>query len=587
MLVPFRGNVTEKMVSCIKSLISVVDRMRTSWTVGKVSPPDDVWRCLQAELALEKFFWGRIDWGRLDNRGYTHLKKQSVMLGPGHEDPEDTCLTDSLGFLALSGECLPTTGQAAPIPPPQLWTAHWLQQRMLTRIWEVRACSHFESHSFGEMAIKALVEELACYSWPDEKKCKRLYQEGETQSVLRKLKFKGLVQVDHIVPGTNWKVVGQINLARLAQKALDGHYVTPMVFAKMVQACARPHPVVDLENGIRVLGLKFFPKFETTQVGHHKVYWKGKEVYKIQYPELQASDATEWRRLSVQTEYIKNRLVNNDIVDRCELIRSLDHVQIFPWLKTVMSRLGKMTGKVVAITLTFLSGIGLMQNGIHVDQQALIELLNSMPFHQPQLQALKVLGEYSASSERQIFGLHREVPWKIQSRPQETRTRTGTTVVPPPDLELQLEPEQPQPRAPKRATEDSDDVPEPQRKTARNIDKRNWTRQELRLLMAAVRECKAEGIASRQKMYELYVTMCVSAGTEPRTWRSFDKKSIELEKPQKDLELTMLKTHHLYCQQHFPSMKMDEEYKRYVEKCQENRVEPRTLRGYRQKCLTL
>ena len=65
------------------------------------------------------------------------------------------------------------------------------------------------------------------------------------------------------------------------------------------------------------------------------------------------------------------------------------------------------------------------------------------------------------------------------------------------------------------------------------------------------------------------------------------RKRIRLAKVEKQGEFEILKTHHQYCRQHFPDMKVEEEYGRYVEKCHQNGVAPRSFEGYRKKIARL
>lgn len=527
------------MVPCIAHLIDVLEDRRTHWVVGEVAPPAAVWTSLQAELALEKFFWGRLDWQGMNWRDYALLKRQSVLLGPGQEVHQDVCRTDRLGFLALSDQPEQDTLLAAEMPPPTLWTKHWMQQRMMTRIWEVRRAATLSSHSFGKVAIEALVEELACYSWADEDKCRRLYLEGRTETVLSKLKYHRRVQVDTKVPGTNWMVDGHIGIRRLAEKMFKAKYVIPMVFGKMVRACGRQNVEKDLENGIRTLQLKYFPKFESRHAHHPKAYWTGKQVYYIDYPEMQQRDARTWGTLTDATKMIKGLLVQNQVLLQVDEVNSLDHLSVFPWLGTIKDRLGRMQPRDMKIHLTVLSAIALMQNAIPVDQQALSVLMKLMTVSQAELQALHILGQYPVSTTRNILRLHHDIEYRI---PQRTPPRRPTRMTPaqtPPVFQFRVEPEpvipepQRQPQTGKRRHEDDHDtVLRPGKR--RSTDLRAWTPEETRLVAVSIRDYNEQTAEHKTSQFNIYLDLCRRTGIEPRNQTAYKFKRARMAQKKKN-----------------------------------------------------
>ena len=98
MLLPFVGNATRKMEPVLRQLILLLRNYHDGWSPENVPAVGDVWQCLQSELALEKFFWGRIQGNKMHMYSLKQLSLLSVNLGPGINVPS-LCLTDDLGFL--------------------------------------------------------------------------------------------------------------------------------------------------------------------------------------------------------------------------------------------------------------------------------------------------------------------------------------------------------------------------------------------------------------------------------------------------------------------------------------------------------
>lgn len=129
MLIPFSSNITSPMVPVIGSLIDTLGELQRKgkdilrW--GTSPDVKDVWLALQCEIALEKFFWGRVHpWG-MEHQTFLQLRQFAAILGPGHNAPS-TSLTDQLGFLATE-DWTESLGPNSSLPPFGIWTNHRIQ----------------------------------------------------------------------------------------------------------------------------------------------------------------------------------------------------------------------------------------------------------------------------------------------------------------------------------------------------------------------------------------------------------------------------------------------------------------------------
>ena len=135
MFVPFNINATKAMQPVIFHL--------TDWMRGvhltevnqqqrpghrNVAPPISViWQCLQAELALEKVFWGKTQRMGLVPAAQQRVRQLAVNLGPGHNVP-GRCATDQLGFLAMT-DYQESLEPSTSVPPMEIWVRNQMQVR--------------------------------------------------------------------------------------------------------------------------------------------------------------------------------------------------------------------------------------------------------------------------------------------------------------------------------------------------------------------------------------------------------------------------------------------------------------------------
>lgn len=129
MVVPFRDNITRRMIPVISHIIDkLILLMKHGKDIleSKAMPTQGgLWTSLQFECALEKFFWGKLNSVGMNWATYNLLKEHSVNLGPGHNVPTRSN-TDHLGFLCLCNfeESL---GRTSELPPFRIWTSFQIQ----------------------------------------------------------------------------------------------------------------------------------------------------------------------------------------------------------------------------------------------------------------------------------------------------------------------------------------------------------------------------------------------------------------------------------------------------------------------------
>ena len=130
MLVPFATSVTKLMIPVLGHIIDQLSgllRLGCEMVAGKPSDLTDghIWDALQCELALEKFFWGKIQRFGFTSAAYLLAKQLAVNLGPGHNILGRSA-TDESGFLKLS--YLAEAGVLSSREPPiSLWVTNRTQ----------------------------------------------------------------------------------------------------------------------------------------------------------------------------------------------------------------------------------------------------------------------------------------------------------------------------------------------------------------------------------------------------------------------------------------------------------------------------
>ena len=86
-----------------------------------------VWDAVQCEVALEKFFWGKVQRFGLKRSAQVLIRQLAVNLGPGHNVP-GRCDTDQSGFLKLVDAHVSGV-LAYEMPPIDLWVDNSTQVR--------------------------------------------------------------------------------------------------------------------------------------------------------------------------------------------------------------------------------------------------------------------------------------------------------------------------------------------------------------------------------------------------------------------------------------------------------------------------
>ena len=205
---------------------------------------------------------------------------------------------------------------------------------MLKRLWNVLASKDSPGNLFGVQAIEALLEELVCFSTSEEKRCREYYEQERTDKVLQWLRCDRVIQTGEVLPHTAFKVAACTNALIVAENLMKAHYKFPMVFRRAMEVCKRTIPIADLANGMKALGMQYFPHVDLNKNRNPNINWKGRTVVRLEFPEDNPLSKPKYL-LERLTWQVKEMLVERGIIFQGNLSNKLYHVTVFPWMQEV------------------------------------------------------------------------------------------------------------------------------------------------------------------------------------------------------------------------------------------------------------
>ncbi|RXN18886.1 hypothetical protein ROHU_001960 [Labeo rohita] len=431
------------------------------------------WTAFQAELALEELFFGKPHCPQ--SRPY------AISLGTNCTDSNS--LTRQRGFLGLSPIGSASVGESP--PPLQTWIKDPNQRLRVERIFAFTDTLDANPSVIGDALVRLLLSDL--------------HERNDRISV------DLLRQVE---PPLLAKIVGcrttQDLCKDLAERKGFGY---PHTFERALELTRSVgHDIVEcLQLGLS--GVKYFPAITFwDEQKNAKARWNKKTYIELYGPTDQPSAAAQAAAL------LGDVLSNMEKKGLC-YCRTLQRYKEngMPWLELSIIRLPKNLDSDMALTaLTFISAIGLIQNGDYVSFPVLANLADDLPISQLEMQKLRILSPLLLLKTPKINRLHETVPHKIEvPQPQIGRPAPAAPRKRSPSPELS-DPEQ-QEELEEQVIERV--VP---RTVPANIATR-WTDEEVQLLTTNPQ-------MTHHDAYQAYLTRCKELCRPARTFAAFKRK---------------------------------------------------------------
>lgn len=340
---------------------------------------DATWAAYQCELGLEEIFFGH----PFSTRDF----KYSVSLGTSSTNVKS--LTCFRGFAAFA----PASSASAGISPPPLihWTSNDKQQERITRVFRFS-----DSVTAGLSVVGAeLVMVLLC----------DLYDRNDRIPVLSLQQPR--------CPGT---LKGFMSVQGLCETlATEAAFVYPHTFcrAKQIVAEAGQDVLSCLKAGFEECKLHYFPALRYwSDKGNKKVSWNFKDFWEIhsnsEMPSIEAQAMSLVGDVCLDME-------RRGLCFGRNTQKYMDHGM--PWVKPVLGRLPKsLDHDDLVKVMTFVSCIGMIQNGEFISFDQLRVLVEEIPVTQARLRSLQVLSRFLLPKVNmlKLWALHESIPYKVK-----------------------------------------------------------------------------------------------------------------------------------------------------------------------------
>lgn len=270
---------------------------------------------------------------------------------------------------------------------------------------------------------------------------------------------------------------------------------------------AKRDPVMAIKEGLRKLGLRYFPDLKYRDIRNSKrVTWDFKSFVELHPDSLQpSSDAAAAGMVGNICSEIEQRA----LTFRRNLEVYKEHGM--PWLAPVIDRIPlSMPQTKVFKILVFVSCVALLQNGCYISYLEMKQLMDDMEVNQTKLQALHIQGKAMLKrvSTYTVLRLHDSIPTKLVEQKPIVKALWAHED-PPAEVEEDVQLLQ--------IDEICENVP-PTSSTCLPVTKgTHWTAQEMDIV------CLDKSVSNKEA-FKLYVGQCAALHISVRTFRSFETK---------------------------------------------------------------
>lgn len=445
------------------------------------------WRAYQLELAIEKVIWGRPQ--------LVSDYKLSRSLGPGSMYI-DRSATSQRGFLALSS---PTAAalDAESAPPFTALTKKDVQKERLRRIFTFSDLLSGSYAMIGERYLSLLLHDLQCDIPISNLAC---------EDAPFHLKVLGSKDVNSVVE-TVCKVGPFLTYPAVTQRASYMLRERDLPLQQIIKASV-------IESGIR-----FFPNVTLTDGSKNKkIQWNKKDVVEVSRGAQQLSRKGQVATMQAD---VLSYLLEGEFTFRSNLNLFPNGI---PWLDKLLCRLegAKLSRKQTVLVATFVTIVGLLQNGVYADYRKIKHLLEDLPISQAGLKSRQILSAFYLQKlcGFTIWKLHDNLYANLHLPKKDDNKRKKAASVHQPEEQSEQAEELGQ--LEDDGAQDDDGTQDVQVVVPMDLpttyNNRKWQSVELKLL---------EEIAVERRpasAYRQYITLCRERQVPTRTFRAFERK---------------------------------------------------------------
>ncbi len=432
------------------------------------------WTAFQYELALEELFYGK--------PYCAQSTKFSVSLGTNATNANS--LTKQRGFLGLSPIGSASVGVSP--PPLQIWITEPIQRLRVERIFDFTDTLDAAPSVIGQALIRVLLCDL--------------HERND------RISFDGLKQPE---PPLLTKIVGCRTTQDLSKDLAERKgFGYPHTFGRALELTnSVGHDTQELLH-LGLLGFRYFPAITFwDEQRNPKARWNKKNYVELLGPTEKPSAAAQAAALFGD---VCSTIEKKELCYARNLQRYKDNGM--PWLETSINRLPKnMTPNETLTALTFISTVGLIQNGDYISFNTLGNLMAELTITQEKLQRLHILSPLLLLSSPKVHRLHESVPYKIPIyhpllyKPKTTAQRKRSP-------------------SPQQSDPDTYQQEEPQVQVIERVQTRTVPANITRYTDEEIELVAENQQMSHPDAYKAYLKKCQELGRPARTFAAFKRK---------------------------------------------------------------
>ena len=488
----------------------LVKTLSMCFTNGKrLGGYENTWKAYQAELAIEKFLWGR--------PLFYSDRQNSINLGPGIQAPTRST-TDYLGFLALEDPSSVSLGDTPPVL--STWFKSGNIKQEIENIFGFSDYITSNNLVLGRRVLEIILTDLYLGSnrLPD------------------RIRFNGLLcdlKSDRI---PQWA---------LCSGSISSSQISDMIcYAKSVKtrlAMKRMFEILNLsgkciksivKEAIIESGLRFFPAVRTYDSSRNRtLVWNGLHLWTITISS--SSTQIDESLCHSFTKLLINQLVGDGYLHESKIspLRKINNFS-FPWIRIILLKLkGSNLNETDKTTLLlFCSCVGLLQQGWYVSYEKLDRLVQSLPVQQIVLRRMEILSTklLGCMSRPKIYRLHDTISFKLSiSEPRQENLTGNIKDQKGIDVDVPLCYGDDDLRSDLPVSDDIEEnvILQPNRHHSANMNTK-WSAEELEHLYEVA--ARHKNLNAREK-YAKYVDICLKSGVPDRTFKAFERKLSRLQ----------------------------------------------------------